>query len=237
MKTTFIWGALAVFIGLLSCEKDKPENVIIYDTIMPLEYFPAFPGSYWIYDNGDTLIVTGQYEKYVFNSAGYSAEPDYDTLMLPKLILNGIFNSPDTFAYVKEYSISKPRQGDYRDPAFKSILSLKEGAEFTIGGAVQGHKITGKTIKADTTIFIGSKEYNNVIMTIHFDYACVSGTGGTPEDCATIREYYARNVGLIKREKRNYPVETDFVKEIELIKYDIKKPASQQNLSGTKLIF
>jgi len=226
MRKTIIFGVITVLIGLISCEKDnekKPNDSVIYDTIKPLDYFPAYPGSYWIYDNNDTLKVANQYEKYIFNSSGYTAEPDYDTLILPKLILNGIFNSPDTFAYVNGYSISKSNESNYRDPAFKELLSLTEGSEFTIGGAIQGHKITGKTIKVDTTINIGTTEYKNVIITIQFDYACVSGTGGSPENCATIREYYAKDVGLIKRETRNYPINTDFLKDFELIKYEVKK--------------
>ena len=60
-------------------------------------------------------------------------------------------------------------------------------------------------------------------MTIQYDYACVLGTGGSPEDCATLREYFAKDVGLIKRETRNYPIEIEFVKDIELIKYKINK--------------
>lgn len=224
MKTTLLFGPLLVLIGLISCKNNKeikPEKIA--DTIKPLDYFPAFPGSYWIYDNNDTLKVAGQYEKYIFNSAAYTAEPNYDTLILPKLILNGIFNPNDTYAYVMEYSISKSLGSSYRDPAFKGLLSLTEGAEFTIGGAFQAYKITGKTIKVDTTINIGTRKFENVIMTIQFDYGCVSGTGGTPESCATVREYYAKNVGLIKRETRNYPIEIDFVKDIELVKYEIKK--------------
>ncbi len=109
------------------------------------------------------------------------------------------------------------------EPSVKELLSLTEGSEFTIGGAIQGHKITCKTIKVDTTINMGPTEYKNVIMTIQFDYPCVSGTGGSPEDCTTLREYYAKDIGLIKREKRNYLMDTDFVKDIELMKCEIKK--------------
>ncbi len=221
MRKIIIYGIITILVGLTSCEKDietKLDNSVNYNIIKPLDYFPAYPGSYWIYDNYDTLKVAEQYEKYIFNSEGYTAVPDYDTLILPKLILNGVF-----FAYVNGYSISKSNASNYRDPAFKEFLSLTEGSEFTIGSAIQGHKITGKTIKLDTTINIGTTEYKNVIITIQFDYACVYGKGGSPEDCATLREYYAKDVGLIKRETRNYPIDTDFVKDIELIKYEIKK--------------
>ncbi len=224
MKKTIILGIFALLLGLSACEKADQTTLndkVIYETVKPLDYFPAFPGSYWVYDSNDTLKVADQYEKYIFNTAAYDAVPDYDTLMLPKLILNGVLNAPDTFAYVNEYSISKAKTSHYKDPAFKTLLSLTEGAEFAIGGAIQGHKITGKTIKVDTTITVGNTVYEDVIVTIQFDDACVNGTGGTPEDCATMKIYFAKDIGLIKREKRNESL--DFVTDIELVEYKINK--------------
>jgi len=217
---------MVVLIGMIACNKSNPPqpqtvNIVTYDTIKPSSYFPAYPGSYWVYDNDDTLKVE-KYEKYVFNSAGYTALPDFDTLILPKLILNGIYNQNDVFAYVNGYSLSKSNNSDYRDPSFKYFLSLTEGSEFAIGGAFQGHQIKGKTIKVDTSIYIGTTHYENVIMVIQFDYACIVGIGGTPEGCATLREYYAKDVGLIKRETRNQ-LDGEFVKDIELVKYVINK--------------
>ena len=216
MKTTFIIGALSILIGFISCKKDKE-----YDKIEPLEYFPAFPGSYWIYDNNDTLKVEG-YEKYTYNSSFYTATDEYVTLVLPKLTLNGIFNQKDAFAYLKEYSLSKSSNSNYRDPAFIELLSLIEGAEFTISAPWQGSQMLGKTIKVDTSIFIGTKKYENVIVTIHFDYACVSITGRSPENCAFVKEYYAKNIGLIKRERR-YHFDSTFVKDFQLIDYKINR--------------
>ena len=107
----------------------------------------------------------------------------------------------------------------------KNIQSLNRVivTEFTIGGAYLGHRITGKTIQADTSILIGNTTYNNVIVTIHFDYYCISSIGGSPEDCATLKEYYAKNIGLIKREKRNYPIDTLFFTEIEISEYGLNK--------------
>ncbi len=222
MKPVFIFGILAVSVWLVSCEKGNGSGPDIFDTIKPLEYFPAYPGSFWVYDSNDTLRAD-TYEIYVYNIAGYDAEPVYDTLVLPRLVLNGVFNPGDAYAYVKGYSITKPGMSSYRDPPFKELLSLTEGAEFIIGGESFGHRIAGRTVKVDTVIHIGTTIYENVIMTIHFDYACVSSTGGTPEECATLREYYARDVGLIKRERRNHPLEAEFVKDIELVEFSINR--------------
>jgi hypothetical protein len=226
MKTTFIFGTLTILFGLTSCERsneDKPEDTVIHDTIKPLEYFPTYPGSYWIYDNNDTLIVTAQYEKYIYNSAGFDATPNIDTLVLPKLKLNGIYNPNDTFAYVKGYSISKAINSDYRDPAFKFILSEAESATFIIGGRWQYHQIIGKTIKVDTTITIDDVRYDSVLITIELDIAC-NEQGLYPIDsCAYKREYYAKGIGLIKRESGGYIPNENWTTDFELIKYKIEK--------------
>jgi len=224
MRNRNLIFSIVLIIVLIACGKAPitPANnssQVTYDTIFPLKYFPAYPGSYWIYDNGDTLKVEG-FEKYIFNSESFDAVPKYDTLILPKLVLNGIYNFPDTFAFVKGYAISKSKNSDYRDPAFKDILSTTQGSEFTIGAAFQGHKLTGKTIKVDTTISIDGVSYDSVIVTIQFDYACTS-MGDSPENCATIKEYYAKNVGLIKREKKAYAIDTVFIKDFELIDFEI----------------
>ena len=205
-------------IGFISCDinNDTIPNVEYFDTIQPLEYFPAYPGSYWVYSNNDTLRVANQYEEYEYNSASYDAEPEYETLILPKLILNGIFNNTDSFAYVNGNSISKRIGSNYRDPAFKELLSLEEGTLFTIGGAFQNYQITGKTIKVDTTIIIGGITYENTIITIEYDEGCVSGALTSPENCAYKKEYYAKNIGLIKREKKN-GLDTTYIADFELV--------------------
>lgn len=219
-------GAISFLIGLMSCVKDnptKPDTNIVYDTIKPLDYFPAFPGSYWVYDSNDTLKVAEDYELYVFNSAGYTAEPDYDTLVLPKLRSNRIYNSGDSCAFVNGYSISKGENSETRDPSFKSILSETEGSTFTIGGRWQYHQIMGKTIKTDTSIMIGDTKYDKVLITIEFDVAC-NEQGGYPVDsCAYKREYYAKGIGLIKRESGGYIPNENWITDFELKEYDIKK--------------
>ncbi len=214
MRTNLFFGFMVLLIGLISCEKEK------YDIIKPLSYFPALPGSYWIYDNNDTLKVADHYEKYTFNAASYDAgEPDYQTVVLPKLILNGIFNSPDTYAYVREYSLSKSSRSHYRDPAFKEMLSPIQGKGLIIGGAYHYHRISGRVVKTDTSIVVNGVMYNNVIVTIHFDEACTNH-GFSENECAWEREYFARDIGLIKREIKT---DTIFKKDIELIEFEIKR--------------
>ncbi len=135
--------------------------------------------------------------------------------------MNNIYNSPDTFAFVKEYSISKANNSSYRDRAFKGILSLNEGDEFIIGARFQEHMWRGKTIEKDISVLIGNVSYDSVIVTIQFDDACIHYGGLTAEECAILKEYYAKNIGLIKRESKHYP-DSVFKTDFELVDYVIK---------------
>lgn len=212
-----------ILVGV-SCENNEKGNPDspIYDTIRPLDYFPAFPGSFWIYSNSDTLKVANNYEKYIYNSSEYDELPDYDTLVLPKLILNGIYNPNDTFAFVYKYSLSKSSKSSYRDYALKVILSETEGTRFYITSAWDGHCNTVITVKKDTSIIVQGKQYDKVIMTMQYDDYWTN-QGVSRNKCAYLKEYYAKGVGLIKREERNYPINTVFLTAFELTKYKINK--------------
>lgn len=226
MRKTILFGVIIFLVGLISCEKDnvtKQVDSTVYDTIKPLDYFPAYPGSYWIYNSNDTLKVADQYEKCIYNSSGFDGE-NYDTLILPKLLSNKIYNLGDSSSFVKGYSITKAKNSGYRDPAFKYILSETEGKEFRIGGNWQIHTITGKTIKTDTSIIIGSKQYNNVLITIEFDYGCfLYGNIPVVDSCAYKREYYAKDIGLIKRESTAYLPKAHWSTDFELKEFKINK--------------
>ncbi len=224
-KLLFCFFLATIFLGSCSKEDDIiTDNGLSYDTIKPLDYFPAFPGSYWIYDNNDTLKVADQYQMFIFGLN--EIDPAYyDTLLLPKLESSNIYNTDDSYGFVRRYEITAPSGAAYiQGPIYRGILSTKEDSIFIYGPSIQGHYPMAKTIKVDTSIYIGSKEYKNVIITIHWDDACISGGyGNSPEDCATLREYYGKDVGLIKREHRYYPNETLFTIHFELVDYYINK--------------
>ncbi len=219
-----IIGLLLVFIGLISC--DKKEEVfasqnVVYDTIKPLSYFPAFPGSYWIYDNGDTLRIADQYQMFIFGLA--TGDPlFYDTLILPKIEPCNVYWSNGENGFVKGYELTAPSGVTYiPSPTYHSLLSTKLDSIFIYGPSVQGHMPMAETMAVDTVIYIGSVKYEHVIVTMYWDEACISGGyGNSPEDCADKREYYAKNIGLIKREHR-YHNDTIFYKDFELLDYHI----------------
>jgi len=151
---------IIVFVGF-SCKKDNENKLILdvtpkFDTIKPSAFFPVYPGSYWIYDSGDTLRVDDDYKMYIY-CPGYYNDIN-DTIVVPHIISNYTLYGDH---YVKGYSFSNgPICPDYHNNAFYQVLSESENSEFYISSYWTGHQITGYTIKVDTSISLNNIKYD-----------------------------------------------------------------------------
>lgn len=81
---------LLIAIVLLGCERNDGNNATPtptsgYDTLLPLDYFPCWPGSWWLYvdSNGDTSMTrtdsTWHLDSYVESGAAFYS----DTFFVP----------------------------------------------------------------------------------------------------------------------------------------------------------
>lgn len=81
---------------LHSCLKDKvPSNecistfidINVEDTIFPKEYFPAKPGSYWVFDNGDSITSESWEKVTIYKPLGdsYCGFIERRTAVVPKI--------------------------------------------------------------------------------------------------------------------------------------------------------
>ena len=180
----FLIGLFFISIFFYACRKDE---FVDYKIIEPLQYFPVYPGSFWIYNTGDTMKIYDAYQ-----SSGiieYSQKGEETILVLPKLIANQTFNNTDVF--INEYS--------YIGTSNWRFLSLIEGEQYAISNYYQGHQQFRKTIKVDTSIIIGNRVYQDVIIIAEYESACGYGEG-----CYELKDYFAKDVGLIKREYKNW---------------------------------
>ncbi|MFN6378313.1 MAG: hypothetical protein ACK4WD_03500 [Flavobacteriales bacterium] len=218
MKNKSLLIVAFALLNFLSCKKEEEG-----EKVTPSEYFPAYPGSYWKYSNNKTMSVLDGYETREFDLSSYSGEQNKVKLSLPMILLEGIYNGGDTYAFLNGNSLSKSFVSSYRDPMFKTLFSTNEGEVFGIGGAYLDHQWMGKTLVVDTTITIGSVSYPNVIVTIQYEYSCSREYNQSPESCATIKEYYGRGVGLLKRERRNPSLNSEYQTEFELLSYYIAR--------------
>ena len=252
-----IIGLFAILV-LFSCKEEEQ-----YDTILPKEYFPAYPGSYWVYSNGVTKTTDVFYQLHYINGEDVYV-PEYDGktvveyLVGGKEIINfeenvwtvGEFDAMDVYRQIINFDtalyITQFPYNDLCDITYVEITSIPidtlyhiievpdcDNYEFcdTIltncdaGGCdTIYYTFTEEIIYQDTLIIDtlitncdSISFYDSVIVVKEF----VSSLDEI--DCWFYKDYYARNIGLIKREVASCSDSTAYITEFELVKYHINK--------------
>lgn len=270
---------LFVFAGcafLFSC-KDEPEP----ETIYPEDYFPVYPGSWWLYSNGEKKTT----------SSGYVLHAYEDDIASPYETVESFVPYWDGH-YVYGYSITQ------NSTEFPLKTLLKETGSDWIVGRFEGNNIYRKrilknvsidivqypyndpancdtseievteTIVTDTlwelvqvpecadaencdTVFIEDPE-NGIIYPLFFEWQTIYESYDTiyietiivcdsikaydsvivvkeyidgldADTCWVCKDYFAKNVGLIKRETGSCADSSATLTEFELVKYFINK--------------
>lgn len=194
-KTPILILTLLAISCLFACKKNESEpdnnptnpNTTSYDTIFPLNYFPAYPGSYWKYvdSNNDTTIIktdtSYQKDSYTIGSAAYVS----DTFLVP------IYNQIPIWRY-EAHTGPISHSGSY--PLTRILSdSLPVGTSWAVY-YWSGTGVSRKIIAKDTTITISSHSYYPTIVVEEY-YSI-----GPPNYIWIARRYYTKNIGLIKEE-------------------------------------
>lgn len=228
LHITFVLTLILAFL-IASCEEEKSNETPVnpfseIDTIKPDQYFPIFPGSFWKYTNGYEMSTIDTYSVYIFDKYAGSNQPDHDSLILPILKHNKIyyFREIDSiYSYVNKFSLSRINsQSSYRSLPFYQMLDIEEKKQFSLyPGNSTSHSI-GIVSKKDTSIIINSKLYEYVVQVYYLDEQCKYRFG--TEECIQRIDYYAKSIGLIRRDLRNISENKTSVL-FELIEYRIGK--------------
>jgi len=194
---------------MCACKKNEniPDNnptnpkATSYDTIFPLDYFPAFPGSYWKYvdsNNDTTEIKTDSvYQKdyYTIGSLAYVS----DTFFVP------IYNQIPIWRY-EAHTGPISNSGSY--PLTRILSdSLPVGSNWVIY-AWSGTQISRKIIAKDTTITISVDSYYPTIVVEEYY------SDGPPNNIRIAKRYYTKNIGLIREDIYNITDSTINTKQI-----------------------
>lgn len=249
------------FLLLLGCKKEPK-----YDTIFPEEYFPAYPGSYWVYTNGVTKTTEAYYRLHTVNSEDVYV-PVYDGEIVNgykvgnKEIINfngypwqvGEFDGMEIYREIVDQDTSlRIIQYPYNDSIhcdtlFENVTSIPVDTIInlievddcdgyfdcdtalincnnphscdTLYYALIEEIIYYDTAFIDTILYDCDSitMYNNVIVVKEY----VSSLDEL--DCWFYKEYYAKDVGLVKREVAGCSDSTSYITEFELVKYEINK--------------
>jgi len=177
-----------------SCKKDEINNVLIppktYPTRYPGAYLPTYPGSYWVYNTGDTVktgakYVTAEiYREYRNFGTGAVTCNAIETAIFP--VYRG--------AYVKDYTLYglNSKGVCYNNP----LLSEELGKMITLyASKYYRTELIVKSKDVQITLPNG-KVYDSVIVMNELNY-------GGPE--LDVEHYYAKHIGFIgKQTIENY---------------------------------
>jgi len=164
------------------CKKDEIKN---YQTIYPLPYLPAYPGSYWVYSQSNNTITVNASDEYVltsFKSNELQGTP-LDSFYAP--VLNNLPWGENNF-FVVGYSTPVKLGNHY---SFVKILSDSLNDSWSYNSYV----VCSRMVNAiDSTVVVNNVTYSNVIIIEDHEEGCPT------ENSVIERFYFAKNIGLIK---------------------------------------
>lgn len=178
---TFAIGSLIV-----SCEP-KAEPDFVY----PLEYLPAYPGSYWIYNNGDQIVTSSSYVLHSYQSSLSSLETT-EEVYVP--MYDG--------EYLYEYTIT---QNSTEYPV-KKLLEETVGGNPWMVSDFNGEPTMRAVTKSLDSIIISFPPYADPmdsILVFKDVLVVVEYVDSLGEDNWNLKEYYAKDVGLVRVEANN----------------------------------
>lgn len=182
MKQLLIFASILLFIA--SCKKEDALTIVY-----PKDYLPAYPGTTWYYSNGDISKVHFDYVAHQYmadlNSTQYTAEK-----LVPYI----------DHEYLYEYKIT---QNSMLYP-LKKLLSETKNSPWIVDEA------GGKIIYRETTQVMDSmylrfpSDENSLDSTLYYDIlVVVEFLEDNDNTTWNTKEYYSKNVGLIRVEINN----------------------------------
>lgn len=209
-----IFFVCTLFI-LTACRKDQcasiHEEIFSYDTIHPIDWFPAYPGSYWVYNDSITVQVDANWQEFELKEYHRSKDCEVlktDIVLLPKIeneyfyfdrlmeSFDAHYNSENRlFNTISEWeSYRNPESKYYPDPKYNSDLTY-----------YNLRKILGTL----DTLTIHGTTYSDILIIEERKMVSYSPDPVLEIDTA----YYARNIGMIRhinmRKDNNPPFENN----------------------------
>ena len=178
---------LIVFVAILlvaSCKKDDPLTVVV-----PKEYLPAYPSSYWDYSNGERVSVHTEYVAHSYEE-DINSPSNTEEKLVPK-----IGNE-----YLYEYKIT---QNSVLYP-LKQLLSETVSTPWVVN-ELNGEKIYRTTVEIIDSIYIKlPSDINALDSTLYLStVVVVEYTDSMTVAEWNIKEYYSKDIGLIRVEINN----------------------------------
>jgi len=201
MKAALI--AFGILLAIVSCKKDEVLTVV-----EPGVYFPAYPGSFWYYSNGDVSKVHTEYVAHSYqvnlNSTEYT-----DRKLVPYIDHEYLYGYEIT-----QNSNAFPTKKLLSETIIDAWLVDTVGSESVFRKTSE--KLNSFELKFSEEENFKDSAYADVLVVVEF-------SGSNSASKWNKKEYYAKNVGLIQVEINN-PYDTLApVIQKKLVEYKINK--------------
>lgn len=209
----YIVFILIVLFYTFSCSKKKVEfpelepPVKIVDTLFPLEYFPAYPGSYWTYfDSVSNTTITCK------TDSVYKTDSYYDAH-------DGAYTDEHYVPYYCGYPVYhysfRVTPSSVKDSYFTTFLNnpLQLNSSWCESYASNPYTYCKKIVTMDTTIVLNGISYYPTLIAVRY-------APGTSPEIHFYKQYYTKDIGLIK-EIQYYGSNFTINKSIEIVDYHI----------------
>jgi hypothetical protein len=211
-QATFSFLAILI-LSFIGCKnKETNETTTCINKQLPGEYFPAFPKSWWNYRKNNNELVQ------------YKISDDYQDCegkCRPVFVnLNKCIQGESFFLRIytglgESQTVPSPIYSLFLDSVLIcpiSFATFKENIYFTSSNGVHYRRVT---IKIDTNITLpNSQTFSNVIIVKEYSIY---------DSNHVYLDYFAKNIGLIKRDSININDKTDLIQILMLENYQIGK--------------
>lgn len=187
------------FVILFSCNKEDALTIVT-----PKDYLPAYPGSYWTYTNGERITVNPSYTAHSYQLGVTSSEMS-DEKRVP------IYDGKALYQYsIEQASTVYPLKKLLVETGTQSWVVNEINTEFVKRQLVS----TKDSVPIVPVGAIDTTWYKHVLVVVEF-------IDSLTVERWNYKEYYAKDVGLIKTEINN-PFDTlPAIVEKELMNYHI----------------
>jgi len=200
MRNLFL--LISIIFITISCDKNDALTIEY-----PKEYLPAYPGSIWYYSNGDVSKVHTNYVAHRYQP--YMNSTEYTTEKLVPFIDNKYLYGYD----ITQNSMSFP---------LKTLLSETSGKPWIVD-TVGTEKIYRETVQLIDSMYLRfPSDENPLDSVLYYDVLEVVEYLNSFDNTEwNIKEFYSKNIGLIRVEI-NSPYDTfQPVVQKQLVNYNI----------------
>ena len=200
---------IAILFGMGSCKKDVIGNINCTNQQLPGEYFPAFPKSWWKYSDYNNEIINWSISQEYQECEGL-CRPVF--LNLNKCVQGTSLIQRFYAGLGTSATVRSPIYSTIKDSILICPISFSTFKQQEAFLSVNDIRYRRKTTVTDTNITVNGFNFTNVLIVYEYNKF---------DSLHRYYDYFAKDIGLIKRDSVNVSDSTDLIEILKIESYTI----------------